>query len=373
MNNSDQQQQSLATVETDRLTTAIIADLTPTQLAQATQFARSLVLRQQSSVLSYGKSEQTQMAQFSDEILAKVSHQSLGEIGTSLRLLATHLQTADPEKIAVPHVSLLARLFSRVKVSVFEMTAKYQAISVQIDRVAQRLDQQESQLLHENDLLDDMYQENNQFYQMLNVLIAGAALKMQALTSETAKLKKAATAEQMLGQQLQDLLAFNDQIGKRLLDLLLTREITIQQAPQIRLIQNNNTLLAEKIQASITTAIPLWKNQVVVALAMIEQRQALTTQNAVTDATNTLLKKNSELVKQATIDVAQASQRGVVDVETLKITQANLIQAITEALAIQADGRAQRQTITTQLKALEDDLRQQLTTDPHVPQQKKGV
>lgn len=197
---------------------------------------------------------------------------------------------------------------------------------------------------------------------LINILIVGADLKDQALTNELTELRATMdTSDQMALQQIQDILALQDRLSKRSADLWLTRELTIQQAPQIRLIQNTNTILAEKIQASLTTAIPLWKNQVMIALTLLNQKNAVSAQSAVADATNELLKKNSKLLKQSTLDVAKASQRGVIDVATLRQTQADLLATIEEALQIQQEGHATRQALEGELTVLEQDLQTKLS------------
>lgn len=341
------------------LATTIKAKLTSEELATATEMAETISEDKQSSILDYGKTQQEGLSTFSNTVLVKVQNNELGEIGDSLRKLVTSLNETNPDKLSQSDASLFAKLFSRVKASIFEMTAKYQEVSVQIDRSAQQLNQQESKLLKDNDLLDDMYQQNLKFYQSLNLLIVGASIKHAEIATQIASLQQTAT-DQMAAQHVQDLAATQDRLEKRMTDLMLTRAITIQQAPQIRLIQNSNTVLAEKIQSSITTAIPLWKNQVVIALALLNQKDALAAQNAVAETTNDLLKKNSKMLSQSTIEVAKASQRGVVDVETLKQTQDDLINTITETLKIQQEGSAKRHDVENQLQSMETELKAKL-------------
>ncbi|AUX11234.1 toxic anion resistance protein [Latilactobacillus sakei] len=337
--------------------------LTPAEMVSAQAYAQSLSVRQQNTVTEYGKAQQTALSNFSTDILEKVRNKDLGEIGDSLRVLVKSLSEANPDKLAHQNDSLFAKLFARLRTSLLEMTAKYQEVSVQIDRSAEQLAKQEQVLLSDNNLLDEMYTKNLAFYQELNILIVGAKLKIEALDTEIAQMQATLKAgDQMQVQQLQDLMAMQERLGKKMSDLLLTREITIQQAPQIRLIQNSNTVLAEKIQASIATAIPLWKNQVGIALALLSQKEALLTQNAVANATNDLLKKNSQLLHQSAVEIAQASQRGIVDVATLKETQTNLIDTISEVLQIQAEGKTQRQDVESQLQQLEQSLQKRLAT-----------
>lgn len=354
----------LPTNQTTEQTPIALADsikekLSQEELTEATNMAATISEDKQSSILDYGKTQQEGLSTFSNTVLVKVQNNELGEIGDSLRKLVTSLNETNPDKLSQSDASLFAKLFSRVKASIFEMTAKYQEVSVQIDRSAQQLSKQEAKLLKDNDLLDDMYQQNLKFYQSLNLLIVGASMKHAEISEQIQRLQSTAT-DQMAAQQVQDLAATQDRLEKRMMDLMLTRAITIQQAPQIRLIQNSNTVLAEKIQSSITTAIPLWKNQVVIALALLNQKDALAAQNAVAETTNDLLKKNSKMLSQSAVEVAKASQRGVVDVDTLKQTQDDLINTITETLKIQQEGSSKRKEVETQLQTMESDLKTKL-------------
>jgi len=341
------------------LATSIKEKLSPEELTEAANMAATISEDKQSSILDYGKTQQEGLSSFSNTVLVKVQNNELGEIGDSLRKLVASLNETNPDKLSQSDASLFAKLFSKVKASIFEMTAKYQEVSVQIDRSAQQLSKQEAKLLQDNDLLDDMYQQNLKFYQSLNLLIVGASMKHDEITKQIQQLQSTAT-DQMAAQQVQDLAATQDRLEKRMMDLMLTRAITIQQAPQIRLIQNSNTVLAEKIQSSITTAIPLWKNQVVIALALLNQKDALAAQNAVAETTNDLLKKNSKLLSQSAVEVAKASQRGVVDIDTLKQTQDDLINTITETLKIQQEGSVKRKEVENQLQTMESDLKTKL-------------
>ncbi|WP_413476442.1 toxic anion resistance protein [Latilactobacillus fuchuensis] len=359
----DNQKMPLPIESSGQLSKNIKAQLTPEELAQAQVLSEQLSVNQQNTVIEYGKHQQLELSSFANDVLGKVKNKDLGEIGDSLRVLVKSLNEANPDKLVQKNDSVFAKLFVRLRTSLFEMTAKYQEVSVQIDNSAEQLAKQEKILLEDNQLLDEMYTQNLRFYQELNVLIVGAQLKDEQLTAEIAELQPTlVNADQMALQQLQDLKAMQDRLSKKANDLLLTREITIQQAPQIRLIQSSNSVLAEKIQASISTVIPLWKNQVGIALALLSQKEALQTQNAVADATNDLLKKNSELLHQSAVEIAQASQRGVVDIETLKETQTNLINTISDVLQIQANGQVQRQTAETELQQLEQNLQAKLTT-----------
>ena len=338
----------------------IKAKLTPEQLVQAQNYAVALKDSRQNAITDYGKEVQDQMSQFTDEVIGNVKSKEVGEIGDTLQSLVTSLNSANPEKLSGDKKPKIFRLFKKIKDSVFEMTAKYQEVSAQIGKIATKLENQENDLLKNNDMLDEMYTANQKYFQQLNTLIVGGQIWRDELNKEMAALQAdvdAGKADQMDVQNLQDMKAQADRLDHRLSDLMLTREITIQQAPQIRLIQNNNSVLSEKIQSSITTAIPLWKNQVAIALSLLSQKDAVKAQDAVANTTNELLKKNSEMLHESTVDVAKASQRGLVDVDTLKETQENLISTIQEVMRIQSEGTQKRQAIEGELAQMEDHLK----------------
>lgn len=334
--------------------------LTPEQLVQAQNYAVALKDSRQNAITDYGKEVQDQMSQFTDEVIGNVKSKEVGEIGDTLQSLVTSLNSADPEKLSGDKKLKIFRLFKKIKDSVFEMTAKYQEVSAQIGKIATKLENQENDLLKNNDMLDEMYTANQKYFQQLNTLIVGGQIRRDELNKEMAALQAdvdAGKADQMDVQNFQDMKAQADRLDQRLSDLMLTREITIQQAPQIRLIQNNNSVLSEKIQSSITTAIPLWKNQVAIALSLLSQKDAVKAQDAVANTTNELLKKNSEMLHESTVDVAKASQRGLVDVDALKETQENLISTIQEVMQIQSEGTQKRQAIEGELAQMEDHLK----------------
>lgn len=334
--------------------------LTPEQLVQAQNYAVALKDSRQNAITGYGKEVQDQMSQFTDEVIGNVKSKEVGEIGDTLQSLVTSLNSADPEKLSGDKKPKIFRLFKKIKDSVFEMTAKYQEVSAQIGKIATKLENQENDLLKNNDMLDEMYTANQKYFQQLNTLIVGGQIRRDELNKEMAALQAdvdAGKADQMDVQNFQDMKAQADRLDQRLSDLMLTREITIQQAPQIRLIQNNNSVLSEKIQSSITTAIPLWKNQVAIALSLLSQKDAVKAQDAVANTTNELLKKNSEMLHESTVDVAKASQRGLVDVDALKETQENLISTIQEVMQIQSEGTQKRQAIEGELAQMEDHLK----------------
>jgi uncharacterized protein YaaN involved in tellurite resistance len=217
-------------------------------------------------------------------------------------------------------------------------------------------------------MLDELYVQNKAYFDALNIYIAAAKMKQEELLTTTipAAMKEAQdSGDQMKVQEVNDLKQFEARLEKRAYDLQLAREITLQQAPQIRLIQNTNQALAEKIQASINTAIPLWKNQVAIALTLLRQKDAVTAQREVSETTNDLLKKNSNMLKISAIETAKENERGVVDIETLTQTQNDLVDTLQQTLQIQQEGRAKRQAAELELGKMEEDLKNHLLDYTH--------
>ncbi len=346
-----------ASAENDNLN-SLKKQLSTAELQKAKDYALTLRDNRQNTITNYGKDVQNEMTKFTDEVLLNVKNKDTGEIGESLRNLVVSLDSADPEKMVNSNRGI-RRFFNKLRLSVFEMTAKYQEVSVQIDQVTERLKAQEASLLEDNAILDQMYQVNLDYYKSLDVLIVGGQLRsaeMQNEIEEKQAVLDEQAADQMQYQVLRDLKDQKDRLEQRVNDLLLTREITIQQAPQIKLIQNANSILSEKIHSSINTAIPLWKNQVGIAISLLRQKNALEAQEAVADATNELLKKNSSMLRQQTVDVVKATQRGVVDVETLKATQADLVATLQEVMTVQQEGEQKRKNVQAELDILENNF-----------------
>ena len=330
---------------------------------QAQALSEKIDASDNQSIVSYGAMAQKQIGDFSHQIIAQVQNQDLDVVGEQLRELLGHLNDTDPSQLTNQKQNRIQRWFKKQKASLYEMNAKYQKVGYQIDEIADHLTRQKNGLLNDNLQLDSLYQQNLEFFEALNVYIAAAQIKAERLRQEELPaLKSQVTSEhdQMTIQKIADLEQFINRLEKRIYDLELTREITIQQAPQIRLIQNANQNLAEKIQSSIYTAIPLWKNQIAIQLSLYRQKDALDAQIAVTDTTNQLLMENSELLKQSSLETARQSERGVVDIETLKHSQQNLIDTITETMQIQEEGRAKRLQAEREMVQMEKELKHHL-------------
>ena len=341
----------------------IYQQLSKDRQEQAKALSEKIDASDSQSIVSYGAMAQKQIGDFSHQIIAQVQNQDLDVVGEQLRELLARLNDTDPSQLTNQKQNRIQRWFKKQKASLYEMNAKYQKVGYQIDEIAGHLTRQKNGLLNDNLQLDSLYQQNLEFFEALNVYIAAAQIKAERLRQEELPaLKDQVTSEhdQMTIQKIADLEQFINRLEKRIYDLELTREITIQQAPQIRLIQNANQNLAEKIQSSIYTAIPLWKNQIAIQLSLYRQKDALDAQIAVTDTTNQLLTENSELLKQSSLETARQSERGVVDIETLKHSQQNLIDTITETMQIQEEGRAKRLQAEREIVQMENELKQHL-------------
>ena len=335
---------------------------------QAKQLASQIDVNDAQAVIIYGANAQSKLSEFSQSMLSHVQANDIGPIGDSLNELMYRLQEANPDELRAGEGNFFQRMFGKVKQSIYEITAKYQKIGAQIDKVAVKLEHEKDGLIKDNQMLEQMYQKNKDYFDALNIYIAAGELKIDELQNQIipqAVAKAQASGDQMDVQIVNDYTQFLDRLEKRTHDLRLTRQVTIQQAPQIRLIQNTNQVLAEKIQSSIHTAIPLWKNQVVIALTLLRQKDAVTAQRQVSETTNDLLKKNAELLKVSAIETAKENERGIIDIETLQKTQDDLIETIQETLRIQKEGKEKRQAAEIGLGVMEENLKQKLLEITH--------
>lgn len=338
-------------------------DLTDERKDKAQKLAKQLDVANTQGILDYGSGAQKQLGRFSQDLLTKVTVQDTGEIGDVLSELMYKLDEADPNELIAQDKNVFRKIFGKVKQSVREMSLKYQQIGTQIDGIAVKLESEKTMLIKDNAMLETLYEQNKQYFDILNIFIAAAELKIEDIMTVTlpeAIQKADASGSQMDVQAVNDINQFVDRLEKRAYDLQLARQISIQQAPQIRLIQNTNQALAEKIQSSINTAIPLWKNQVAISLTLLRQKGAVTAQRQVSQTTNDLMKKNSEMLKISTIEAAHENERGLIDIETLQQTQADLIDTLQETVQIQREGRIKRKEAEKELISMEDTLRQSL-------------
>ncbi|MCM3719465.1 toxic anion resistance protein [Fictibacillus phosphorivorans] len=330
---------------------------------KAYQLAKQIDPSNHQSMITYGAPAQAKLHSFSNTMLEHVKGKDTGQIGEIIGDLMRKLQDVNPEELKPNKPTLIGRMFGKISGSVQEVLSKYQKTGAQIDRISVKLDGSKNVLMSDIVMLEKLYENNKEYFEALNVYIAAGELKLEELNQVTIpEMRKVAeqTNDQMKFQEVNDMVQFADRLDKRIHDLKLSREITIQSAPQIRLIQNTNQALIEKIQSSIMTAIPLWKNQVAIALTLIRQRNAVEAQKQVSKTTNELLLKNAEMLKSNTIETAKENERGLIDIETLKKTQENLLSTLEETLRIQEEGRMKRRLAEEELASMEIGLRQKL-------------
>lgn len=347
---------------------ALIDKLPEQEQAKAHELANQIDIHNQEAVMNYGAAAQKQLGQFSQSMLNQIQSKDTGAIGDALTDLMYRLKEANPDDLRAEDNNVFRRLFGKIKQSIYETTAKYQKIGAQIDGIAGKLGSEKNGLLADNRVLEELYQKNKTYFDALNIYIAAGQLKIKELNDTIIpEMQKKAEdgGDQMLLQEVNDMNQFKVRLEKRTYDLQLARQITLQQAPQIRLIQNTNQALAEKIQASVNTAIPLWKNQVAIALTLLRQQNAVTAQRQVSQTTNDLLKKNSEMLKMSSIETAKENERGVVDIETLQKTQNDLVETLNQTLQIQQEGREKRKNAERELDTMEQDLKNQLLNYTH--------
>ena len=311
-------------------------------------------------VLLYGAEAQKKLSDFSDTALNAVRTSDTGAVGDMLVDLVGEIrgfnETAEKPKG-------LAGLFWNAKKAISDMTVKYDEVSANVDKISTALESHQVQLLKDVSMFNHLYDMNTQYFKELTMYIIAGEKKLHEVRTtalQQLKDKAAQSGDAMDAQQANDLAANCDRFEKKLHDLKLTRQVALQMAPQIRLLQNNDSLLVERIQSTLSNTLPLWKSQMVIALGMHRSQEALKAQTAVTDMTNDLLKKNAEALKVGTIETAREAERGIIDLETLVSTNQSLIDTINEVMRIQDDGRSQRLTAEQQMLAMEGELKKKL-------------
>ncbi|CAD2077585.1 TelA-like protein [Phocicoccus schoeneichii] len=315
------------------------------------------------ALIAYGSNAQLALSKFSHQMLNEVQSKDVGPIGDTLTSLMKKLKEIDPDELTKQNKNVFSRLFGKVQRSVNELVAKHQGVASQVDRISIQLEHAKEVLVRDVRLLDGLYDENKDYFEALNIYIAAAEMKKEEIENVVLPdLRKTAenSNNQMATQDVNDMMQYVNRLEKRIHDLKLSRQITLQSAPQIRMIQSINQTLAEKIQSSILTSIPLWKNQMAIALTLLRQESASKAQQAVTNTTNELLTKNSEMLKQNSLRTAEENERGIVDIETLKLTQENLVLTIEETLRIQAEGSTKRKQAEAELITMEAELKDKL-------------
>ncbi len=334
--------------------------LSEAEQAAVREFAKQIDIINANQVLSYGAAAQTNISNFSGSALDAVRSKDLGEVGNMLSGLVVELQGMNfPEE----EKKGFKGLFKRAGNNIATLKAQYNKAEANVDKITEELEKHERVLLKDISMLDKMYEMNQGYFKELTMYILAGKLKCEELRAKDLPELQRKAEQSGLPEDAQAANDFANMIGrfeKRLHDLELTRVISLQMAPQIRLIQNNDTLMAEKIQTSIVNTIPLWKSQMVMALSMEHSRQAMAAQREVSDVTNQLLRKNAEALHQGSVDVARESERGVVELETLQHTNQELINTLEEVRQIQEDGRKRRAEAEVELGRIEGELKQKL-------------
>ena len=340
-----------------------VTQLSEEQQAKAMTIAKTIDEKDLNTIINFGAETQQQVSDFANQMIANVKNKDTGSIGDSLNELLINLNELKPNALVAKDSNIFLRIFGNIRKSIQLAQMRFQEVGEQVDKISIKLATDKDGLLHDNAALEELYNRNKSFFDELNVYIAAGELKIEEMQQQLipeAMKKAQETGDQMDVQTVNDLHQFLDRLEKRNHDLKLTRQMTIQQAPQIRLIQNTNQTLAEKIQSSITTTIPLWKNQIAIAMTLLRQKDAVTAQRQVSETTNQLIQKNSEMLKISTIETARENERGIIDLETLQKTQQNLIETLEETLQIQQEGRTRRKAAEIELNRLEDTMQQQL-------------
>ena len=326
---------------------------------QIQAFAQQINISDSNMILQYGAGAQQKLADFSEKALENVKSQDLGEVGNMLTDVVAELKNFDVDNEKKGFLGLFHKGENKLET----MKAKYDKTAVNVDKICDALEEHQVRLLKDTAMLDQMYDLNLTYYKELSMYIAAGKQKLEEVRNTRLKelMEKAqAGDDQVLAQEAKDLASYCDRFEKKLHDLELSRMISMQTAPQIRLIQNNNTMMVEKIQSTLVNTIPLWKNQMVIALGLEHAQRAAKAQNAVTDMTNELLKKNANALHEAPVSTAKASERGIVDIETLTQTNAELVKTFDEVLQIQSEGRQKRLQAEADMVKMENELKQKL-------------
>ena len=334
--------------------------LTEEEKKAVEEFSKKIDIGDSNLVLQYGAAAQKNIASFSESALNSVRTKDLGEIGKSLSDLVVELKGFGQEE---EEKKGLFGLFKKGGNKIESLKAQYSKVETNVDKIAHELEQHQVTLLKDVAMFDQMYELNLKYYKELTMYILAGKKRLAAVRAgELEELRKQAEASgaQEDAQRYNDMAQMCERFEKKLHDLELTRMISIQMGPQTRLLQNNDTLMVEKIQSSLVNTIPLWKSQMVLALGMEHSRQATAAQSAVTEMTNELLKKNADMLKTGTIATAKEAERSIVDIETLKHTNEQLISTLDEVLNTQRDGAAKRRAAEVELGKIEGELKQKL-------------
>ncbi len=334
--------------------------LTSQEQKQVLDFVTKIDVTDSNSIISYGSGAQTKIAKFADDTLQNVKTKDTGEAGKLLSDLVVTIKNFDSVS---ENKGFFANLFSKAKNEIDKFVARYNDVEVNIDKITNLLQNHRHIMLKDIAMYDEMYKMNLNYLKELSMYIVAGKEKIKELNNTivpSMKEKAIQSGDEADAQRLNDLLNAVNRFEKKVYDLQLSRQISLQMAPQIRLIQNNDAQLADKIQSSIVNSIPLWKNQMVISLGLANAKAALEAQKKVTDMTNELLKRNSEMLKTGTLEIAQESEKGIVSIETIKKTNQDLIEAITGVIEIQRKGKEERLAAESEIAVIENELKQTL-------------
>ena len=335
------------------------AVLTPEEKEQVEAFVKQIDLSNTSGILNYGVGTQKKLADFSQKAIDNVRTKDMGEVGSMLSGLVNELKEFDVSEDEKGFTAFFKRKANKVEA----LKTKYAKVEANVQTVSDELEKHQVQLLKDADLMDKMYELNLSYFHELTMYIAAGKKKLEEVRGgELAELQKKAEQSGLPedAQKAKDLAEQCDRFEKKIYDLELTRTVAMQTAPEIRMVQNSDTVMAEKIQSTIVNTIPLWKNQMVIAIGLEHANQAARAEREVNDMTNQLLQKNAAALKTATVETARESERGIVDIETLKSTNQTLISATDEILKIQKEGKEKRRTAEGELAQIESELKQKL-------------
>ncbi len=353
-----EQKMEVAAEETREAAVFDESTLTVEERKMVNEFADSIDLKNSTVVLQYGAGAQKKIADFSETALANVRSKDLGEIGELLSDVVYELKKFDEEE----EKGFLG-IFKKSSNKIAAMKSKYDKAEVNINKICGVLEAHQIQLLKDTAMLDKMYDLNKNYFKELSMYILAGKKKLEKVRKEDIPVlmeKAQASSLPEDAQEVNDFVAMCDRFEKKIHDLELTRMVSIQMAPQIRLVQSNDTLMSEKIQSTLVNTIPLWKSQMVLALGINHSTQAAQAQREVTDMTNELLRKNAAVLKLATVETAKEAERSIVDIDTLKQTNESLISTLDEVLRIQTEGREKRREAEIELRRIEGDLKNRL-------------
>ena len=367
-NKEDKKVEKLVTTE-EKVTEEKIEDslnydlLTDEEKEAIEEFNQKIDVYDNTQILEYGSAAQNKISKFSDEVLEGVRTKDTGEVGDSLAKLVAELKSFDKAVVDSQNMNVFEKVFSSIKKEVNKLIAKYNKVEKNVDSIEGLLEKQRMNMIRDIATFDTMYEKNLQYFKEVSLYIIAGERKIEELRNVVLpELEKKAqeSGEQLDIQKVNDMRNIINRFEKKIYDLKTTRLISIQMAPQIRLLQSNEAELVEKIQSSITNTIPLWKNQMVLALGINRAKAALESQKAVSELTNDMLRKNSETLKQGSIEIAKESERAIVDIETLRKTNSDIIETLTKVVEIHENGRIKRQESEKELETLEKELKTKL-------------